>query len=349
MLNRDHISLTLFLALAALVVYLFAKVILPFVAPLVWAGVVALLMYPLHRKLTGWLKQRKRLSAVIVTLIVLIVLIGPVTFFAIALVGQATDVVSRVNTLAQSGELQKMWDLKLPMVNSVRDWLSQYYDLGKINPDVIIKELIDRAAGLVIDHIGSFISSGAKAVFYFIVMLLATYFFLVDGETLLKRVRNILPMQDEQVEKMRGQLKDVVVATVYSGLLVAALQGLMGGILFAAVGIQSPVFWGAVMGFLALLPVIGAFLVYIPAGIILIVQGSVVSGIIVLAIGIGIISQIDNFLRPMLMAGRTALHPLLLFVSIMGGVVAFGFTGMILGPATAAMFLAMMGMVSKKG
>ena len=99
---------------------------------------------------------------------------------------------------------------------------------------------------------------------------------------------------------------------------------------------------------LGLLPVIGAFLVYIPAGIILIAQGSVITGIIVLAVGIGVISQIDNFLRPMLMAGRTALHPLLLFVSIMGGVVAFGFTGMVLGPVAAAMFLAMMDMVSGK-
>jgi predicted PurR-regulated permease PerM len=349
MINRDHISFSLFLALAALIVYLFAKIVLPFVAPLVWAAVVALLMYPAHRRLTNRLRQRKRLSALVITLLVLIILIGPITFFAGALVHQAAEVVARVNALAKSGDLQKLWDIRLPVIDAIRDWLSQYYDFSKINPDEIVRGLIDRAGGLVIDQIGWLLSNGAKAVFYFILMLLATYYFLTDGESLVKRIRDLLPMPREHVEQARAQLKDVVIATIYSGLAVAALQGLIGGILFAAVGIPSPIFWGAVMGFLALLPVIGAFIVYIPAAIILIAQGSVVKGIIVLAIGVGLISQIDNFLRPMLMAGRTALHPLLLFVSIMGGVAAFGFTGMVLGPAVAALFLAMMGMMGNRG
>ncbi|MBI5267426.1 MAG: AI-2E family transporter [candidate division Zixibacteria bacterium] len=348
MINRDHITLTFFLALAALVVYLFAKIVLPFVAPLIWAAVAALVMYPLHRRLTTRFKERKRLSALIITLAVLVLLIGPMTFFAATLVSQAGEVVARVNTLAQTGELQKLWDIRLPVIDSIKEWLSQYYDFSQVNPDQIVKGLIDRVGALVIDQIGWLIANGAKAVFYFILMLLATYYFLIDGDSLVKRIRDLLPMPRAHIEQARRQLKDVVIATIYSGLAVAALQGLIGGILFASVGIPSALFWGAIMGFLALLPVIGAFIVYIPAAIVLIAQGAVVKGIIVLAIGVGLISQIDNFLRPMLMAGRTALHPLLLFVSIMGGVAAFGFTGMVLGPAVSALFLSLMTMVGER-
>ncbi|HKK20690.1 MAG TPA: AI-2E family transporter, partial [candidate division Zixibacteria bacterium] len=127
--------------------------------------------------------------------------------------------------------------------------------------------------------------------------------------------------------------------TMYGGVIVALIQGLVGGILFALVGIPSAVFWGAIMAFLSIIPILGAFLIYIPAGIILLIGGSYVKGIIVLAVGTLIISQLDNLIRPYLISGRTSMHPLMLFFTILGGVYLLGLLGVVVGPLIAAVFI----------
>jgi len=125
---------------------------------------------------------------------------------------------------------------------------------------------------------------------------------------------------------------------MYGGVVIALLQGILGGILFWIIGIPSPVFWGAIMAFLAIIPVVGAFIVYVPAGIILVLSGSVAKGIIVILVGSLVISQVDNVIRPYLISGRTSLHPLLLFFTILGGIALFGLLGLIIGPMIAAGF-----------
>ncbi|MBS1271590.1 MAG: putative transport protein [Candidatus Marinimicrobia bacterium] len=123
--------------------------------------------------------------------------------------------------------------------------------------------------------------------------------------------------------------------------MVALLQGFLGGIAFWILGLPSPIFWGAVMAFLSIFPVIGAPLVYLPAAAILLIQGSLPRGLILLIWGTLIVSQIDNFLRPILISGRAKLHTLILFFSILGGIYIFGFLGIIMGPVVAALFLTM--------
>lgn len=342
-MNRDHLTTGLILALLLAVFYLFGKIVLPFITPLVWAGVLALLFRPVYLKLVKKLKRRETLCALLVTLLILIVLIGPIAYLTVALVDEAADAVARVNALHDSGELQRYLDLKVPLIDGIKEKLSRYYDFSQIDLNEIVRNSIDKLGKFVIDQAGAFISNGTKAVFYFILMLVSIYYFLKDGDRLVEWLRRAMPLPREKVDSTFKQLGEVVSSTVTSGLFVAFLQGLLGGILFASVGLPSPIFWGAVMAFLSLLPMIGAFLIYIPAGAVLILSGSTAKGIIVLAIGLGVISQLDNFLRPKLMAGKTALHPLLLFFAIMGGIAAFGFTGMILGPVVVAAFVALAG------
>jgi predicted PurR-regulated permease PerM len=148
-----------------------------------------------------------------------------------------------------------------------------------------------------------------------------------------------MPLTAEQVNVTFRQLRDIIAATMYGGVAVALLQGLLGGILFALVGIPSPVFWGAIMAFLSIIPIVGAFIVYIPAGVILFVGGSYIKGIIVITVGSIVISQVDSVLRPYLIAGKASMHPLLLFFAIMGGIALFGLLGVVLGPMIAAIFV----------
>jgi predicted PurR-regulated permease PerM len=342
-MNRDHLTTGLILALLLAVFYLFGRIILPFTAPLIWAGVLALLFRPLYSRLLKKMKGRQTPAALLITILVLVVLIGPIAYLTVALVDEAADAVARVNALYESGELQRYLDVKVPLIDGIKEKLSRYYDFSQIDLNEIVRNSIDKIGKFVIDQAGAIISNGTKAVFYFILMLVSIYYFLKDGDKLVEWLRRAMPLPREKVDATFKQLGEVIISTITSGLFVAFLQGMLGGILFAAVGLPSPIFWGAVMGFLSLLPMIGAFLIYIPAGVVLIISGSTVKGIIVFAVGLGVISQLDNFLRPKLMADKTALHPLLLFFAMMGGIAAFGFTGMILGPVVVAAFVALAG------
>ncbi len=342
-MNRDHVTTGLILALLLALFYLFGKMLLPFLTPVVWAGALALLFRPLYLRLLKPFKNRNTLTALVVTLIILVVLIGPIAYLTAALVDEAADAVNRVNTMYESGQLQQYLTFDLPLINSLKEKLSRYYDFSQIDINEIVRSSIDRFGKFVIDQAGEIISNGTKAIFYFILMLVSVYYFLKDGDKLVDWLRSVVPLPRERVDKTFAHLGEVVSSTITSGLLVALLQGVLGGILFAAVGLPSPIFWGAVMAFLSLLPVIGAFIIYIPAGVVLLISGSTAKGIVVLVIGLGVISQLDNFLRPKLMANKTALHPLLLFFAIMGGIAAFGFTGMILGPMVVAAFVTLAG------
>jgi predicted PurR-regulated permease PerM len=169
-------------------------------------------------------------------------------------------------------------------------------------------------------------------------MIFTLYYFFKDGERLIRRAKRIVPLDPERVNETFHQLRDVVQATMYGSGIVALFQGLLGGVLFAVFGVPSPVFWGALMAFLSIIPFLGAFIVYVPAGLILILGGSYVKGILMIGIGTIIVSQIDNLLRPYLISGRTQMHPLMLFFSIMGGIALFGILGMVVGPMIAAGF-----------
>jgi len=173
--------------------------------------------------------------------------------------------------------------------------------------------------------------------------LFTMYYFFIDGERLVAKVKRLIPLSDaDQVESIFAQLHSITHATMFGGTMVALLQGFIGGVLFAAVGIGSPVFWGALMAFLAIIPFVGASIVYIPAGIILILGGSWIKGIVVLAVGGVIISQIDNVVRPLLISKGAQIHPLLLFFAIMGGISLFGILGLVVGPLIAAVFMTLL-------
>jgi predicted PurR-regulated permease PerM len=152
------------------------------------------------------------------------------------------------------------------------------------------------------------------------------------------KVRRLIPLPPEQTDTAFHRLRDVIYATMYSGVLIAFLQGALGGLLFYLFGIPSALFWGAIMAFLSILPFLGPFIVYIPAGLILILGGSYVKGGAIIIIGTLVVSSVDNVLRPYLMAGKTAMHPLVLFFAIAGGVAIFGLLGIVVGPLVAAAF-----------
>lgn len=336
-MKKEYFLISLFFLVSAAIFYLFYQIIVPFFVPIAWASVLVILFFPLYERVLKRVR-RKWLASVLVCFFIVVLIIGPITYLMVALVNEAADAVSKVNTLQKSGELDKLLDFNIPWLESMKVRLSEYYDISKINLDEIARDAINRVSGVVVRQTTWLITNGTRTVFYFGLMLFTMYYFFKDGLNLVNRIKRLMPLTPSQVSSAFTQLRDVIQATMYGGVLIAIIQGILGGLLFLVVGIPSPVFWGAIMAFLSIIPVVGAFIVYIPAGIILILGGYYLKGILVILIGTLVISQVDNVLRPQLISGKTSLHPLLLFFTIMGGIAVFGLLGVVVGPMIAAGF-----------
>jgi len=336
-MKREHFLISLFFLITAAILTLFYQIIVPFFVPITWAAVFATIFYPLYEKLLARVK-RKGLTAVTMCILIIVLIIGPVTYLFVAVVYQAAGAVTKVNELYNSGELNQWLDFDIPMWQAAREKLSQYYDISQIKFDEIAKDAINKVSGVVLNQTTWLVANATKAVFYFGLMIFAMFYFFRDGEKIIAKIRRLLPLSTSQIETTFRELRDVIQATMYGGLVIALIQGILGGILFVVMGIPSPIFWGAVMAFLALIPIVGASIVYVPTGLILILSGSAVSGIVVIGVGTIVISQVENVVRPLLISGKTSLHPLLLFFTILGGIALFGLLGIVVGPMIAAAF-----------
>lgn len=337
-MKREYLSVSVFFLVAASFFYLFYRIIIPFFVPIAWAAVFAILFFPLYERLKVKLKS-PGLTSVALCLMIVLLIIGPVTYLFVALVDEAATAVTRVNELYKSGQLDNLLSFDLPWVDTFRQKLSNYFDLSKVNLDKIVLEAINNVSALLLNQTSWLVANGAKAAFYFVLMFFALYYFFKDGEKLVAKIKRLMPYEPMETDATFHRLREVIHATMQGGVVVALLQGVLGGILFAIMGISSPIFWGAIMAFLAIIPIVGASIVYIPAGLILIIGGLYVKGIIVIAVGTLIISQTDQVVRPWLISGRAEMHPLLLFFSIMGGIMLFGLLGLVVGPLIAAVFV----------
>jgi predicted PurR-regulated permease PerM len=338
-MKKEYFIVVLFFLLTGIFFYLFYKMMVPFVAPVAWGGILAIIFFPLYRRLGSKIKSRN-LAALVTSIVVIFILIGPALYLMIALVGEASNAFAWIDNAQKTGEIKNYYNRVLPFLESIRSRLYGLYpDLANIDFDALIKDAIGKISGYIGAKATAMIADITKTVFQFFLTLFSMFFFFRDGDKLISFLKRLTPLDEPQVATTYLYLKEVVQGAMYGGLLMALIQGALGGILFAIMGIYSPVFWGAVMAFSALIPVLGPFIIYIPAGLILILGGSYVKGILLIAIGSAVISQIDNFVRPFLFAGKTQMHTLLLFFSIMGGIFLFGLVGMVLGPLITAVFL----------
>jgi len=178
------------------------------------------------------------------------------------------------------------------------------------------------------------------------VLVVFTLFYMFrDGERIRQGIADTLPLQQIQMHDISRRTQDVIAATIYGVLVISAIQGTLGTFIFWALGLPSPLLWGVVMFFLSMIPMAGAFLVWVPAAIFLLLTGAYVKAAILVGWGLLVIGSIDNFLSPLLVGRRARLHELLIFFSVLGGLQVFGILGLILGPVVVAITLALIEMV----
>jgi predicted PurR-regulated permease PerM len=251
-------------------------------------------------------------------------LIVPVFFLASAFVKEGVEAAQALQERIASGQLGA--------VEQWRDWLVKRAPFRLEGMEGAAREQAQRVAAWLASKAAAIARNIATFLFEFIVTLLAMFYFFRDGPRVVDRLRGIIPLEAEHRDSLLRRIRELVQVTIRSSFVVAGMQGVIGGLLFWAVGISSPIFWGVVIGFLGLLPLIGPWLIWLPAGIVLLAQGDAVRGIVVLFVGAGVISMVDNVVRPALIGTSARLSGLLIFISVLGGIAAFGMLGLVLGP-----------------
>jgi predicted PurR-regulated permease PerM len=310
--------------LAVGLVYLVYLVFRPFLTAMLWAGVLGVFFFPGHR----WLLKRvgrPRLTALLSTLVVAIVLAAPLAWLAPAFINQAVATVGQLPS-------QRIIDHLV----AAADWISRNIPGAEFRIEDLAPEAVRGARGRIGEWSAQLVGNLAAFVIDAIVLLLGLFYLFLDGVRLVDLLRDISPFGGERHDRMMAETIDMISTTIRAGLLVAAAQGLLGGLTFAILGLPSPVFWSVVITFLSLVPIFGAWMVWLPAGVGLLLSGDVGRGAALLIAGLVLISAVDNVLRPILIAGRSQLNGLLVFVSILGGMPVFGFIGRVIGPLIVA-------------
>jgi predicted PurR-regulated permease PerM len=329
-LGQKRIESLLFYGAVLLIFYLAYRVVEPFLQPLGWAVVLVVCVYPLHERLQSrWGALR---AAALSTLCVTLLLVGPALALAGGLVSQAS---SAVHYLQGAGD----WSAQFPpSARQALDWLKQHGVPGvETDPLRMARDAATWLARLIADKAGAALRNAASVALKLLILLFALFFMFRDGPALVARTRHVLPFDEAQRDVILGQTRDLIFASVTASLIIGSIQGLLGALGFAIVGLPSPVFWGALMGLLALLPVIGAWLVWGPAVLWLAVNGEYGRAVVLACICAGVAGTLEHFVRPLLLSGKTQMNSLLILVSVLGGISVFGFLGFILGPIVVAL------------
>ncbi len=346
-LDRNSLSMAIFLGLLAGTLYLSYQIVIPFLVPIAWATVLVVMFYPLYEKIQSRLK-RPWLSSLVLCVIAFFLIILPLFFLGLSLVQESIRYSEIASEWYRSGAMDKFLDPFNDRLIETKTALEQTFGITLPTPEEAIKQFAIKASTVIWGQTASIIGVVAMTVINFFTMLFTMFFFFTDGPKIVDAIKRITPLTRPLTDNLFNELKSTIYASMYGGVVVAAIQGLVGGILFLIVGLPGALLWGSVMGFMSIIPIIGAVPVYGTAGIILLLSGSVGKGVAVLLVGGLVISQIDNFLRPALMAKRTSMHSLLLFFAIAGGVGVFGLMGIVVGPLVAAVLLALVKIIEMK-
>lgn len=319
--SRTQIQDLVLIVATALGIHTCYRLALPFLPALVWALALAVLFTPLQRWLESKLK-RPGLTAAISVLVVGLIVALPVSFVGQQLIMESARGAELIKTKVESGEWRRVIEAQ-PRLAPAAEWIERRVDLpGTINT----------LATWLTATAGSIVKGSVVQVIGFCLTFYLLFYFLRDRRAALQSLRSLSPLSEAEMDRLFGRVTDTIFATVYGTLAVAVVQGLLGGLMFWWLGLPAPLLWGVVMALLAVVPVLGAFVVWIPVALFLALEGSWGKAIILAVWGGVVIGGIDNLLQPVLVGNRLKLHTILAFISVVGGLILFGPAGLILGP-----------------
>lgn len=337
-MNSPELQQKTFLLMLIAVSLAFGWILLPFFGAVFWGAVLAIIFTPFYRRLLILMHQRQNLAALTTLLLCLIMVILPFTLMMATLLREGVAIYQRI----QSGELN-FGAYFQQIMSALPSWMVNFLDRMGLTNISELKNMLSNGALQGSQLIATEALNMGQNTFAFIIsfgiMLYLLFFLLRDGAVLSAKIKQAIPLSTEHKRHLFSKFTTVVRATVKGNIAVAALQGILGGVMFSFLDIQGALLWGFVMAFLSLLPAVGAGLIWAPVAIYFLLTGALWQGVTLIAFGVLVIGMVDNVLRPILVGKDTQLPDYVVLISTLGGMVIFGLNGFVIGPVIAALFI----------
>jgi predicted PurR-regulated permease PerM len=326
--TTDRLTTVLSYGSLLLLGYLVFRITAPFLVPLAWSAVLAIFFFPAFRFLGKRFSATR--AALFSTIGVTLVLIVPVLLVLLFAGREAVEMTVSVRNLIGSGSVV----VPMSMADAIRHHLPQsMQELDFMGP---IQQGMEKVASYLAGSLASMLKNLFSFFLDLFILLFALFFVFRDGESILRAIRHLIPFEKNVQDEMLTESRDLIFASVAVALLIAAIQGVLGGTAFALTRLPAPVFMGVLIAFCSIVPVVGSALIWIPAALWLGLNGSWGKALLVVIICGGVAGVADNVVRPLLLHNRTRLNDLLLFISILGGLQVFGLLGLVAGPTIVA-------------
>lgn len=331
----DHVTIAkwFFLLAFAGVTVLFWRVLESFIIVLITAGIAAVIVSPIEKHIRAWTGHPK-ISAIIIVLLVLSAIVLPLTTVALLTADQAVAIVQA--TLANPEWVQAFDVRSIPFINALPSVLVN--QLAQID----LAETMRTVANWALSNVGTIFAGSADVVFKTFIFFVSLYFFLVDREKIKDGLHKLSPLKDSIDKNIIDRLVETVRGVVFGSLIVAVVQGIVAAIGLTIFGVPGSLIWAGLVVIAAQVPMLGTSVIMLPAVAYLFFTGHVPQAVGLLAWSMLAVGLIDNMLQPIVVGGRTKMHALLILLSMLGGLNAFGPVGFILGPTILAAFLVML-------
>ena len=326
--TSDRLTTVLSYGALLLLIYLVFRIVEPFLEPLAWSGVLAIIFYPAHKRIMRWLQPNR--AALVSTLGVTLLLIAPALVVLVYTARQALDATAQLQAT--------LMDPEKALPTHALAWIK--HQLPQAWQGTDFSEPLRQGAERIATFMASRLASLVRNLFNFVVdlfiVIFALFFMFRDGDEIVRGAGHLLPFDEGIQEEMLRESRDLIFASVAVALVIAVLQGVLGGLAFTVGGISSPLFWAVLIAFFSLVPVVGSALIWVPGALFLGFSGHWGRALVVVVICGGVASVADNIVRPLLLRNRTHLNELLLFLGVLGGLEVFGLLGVVIGPTILA-------------
>lgn len=339
---RQQANAWFLLALAAFALYLSYLVAQPFLSAIFAAVVLAVIFHPLHSQIRTYVPP-PNLAATISTVVVILIVAIPAVVLGVVVTRELGHLYGSLSekSAAQGGISSYLMRL---LEEPIR-MLGKYVDLSQLDLRSTLLGWIEGASRYLVGISGKAVANLASLMLETVVVFFTLFFLFRDGVSIQQRILALLPLTPEQSARLISRINETIVASVYGGIAVGLAQGLLTAAAFWILGLSSPVLWGLVTALASLIPVAGTGLVWGPAAVVLAFGGHWVKALILLGWGIAVVAQIDAVVRPYIVSGRAKMHNLLIFFALLGGVKAFGFMGIFIGPVIVSITIALLAML----
>ena len=335
-MRSEKIQEYLFFGLLGLITLFFLWLIKPFLIPIFWAIVFAILFYPLYKEFLTFVKKRKSLASLLTIFSVLIVVVLPLYLFG-------SIIFHETQTLFINISSDNFAEAKVDILDTLSA-VSRFLEPYGVDQEALVtraRSAFETAGVFLTEQIVSIGRNVLGFIFNLVITFYVLFFLLRDGDRIVARLKHLLPLGKRREDRLFKRITEITRGSVKGEFLIALIQGLSGGILFWIAGINAPALWGLAMGLFAFLPGVGTALVWLPAALLLLISGQVPQGLIVLIGGVLFVGVIDNMIRPFLVSRGTQIPDMFVLISTLGGLFLFGLSGVIIGPLIAGLLLTM--------